>query len=169
MHVIAPVEDFEDGGGRGQQPEATTKRKSLARKGKKTFFILPTLYDKSKCCLSESYKRAIQSQLVRTSSMLLKRQKSCDGADNVRKCRRKNVITAKLGFVFLLIFITCGMLMHFGYSHIPHRWQGKLNLRAFVHAVALDGIICVLSPVLLLYGSQELRKSVKQKLFRKAT
>lgn len=69
-------------------------------------------------------------------------------------------------FIFLVLSSVFFLLIHFGYSRVPERWQKKLVLRAFVNALVFDCVICVISPLLLLYGSKELRKSISNVLWR---
>ena len=68
--------------------------------------------------------------------------------------------------VFILISIVIGLLLHFGYTQIPIDWVDSTLLRAFINAVFFDVVLVIVSPLLLLYSSNELRKSIRSKFSR---
>ena len=59
--------------------------------------------------------------------------------------------------------IGIGLLLHFGYTQIPDDLSDSTLLRAFINAIFFDIVLIIVSPLLLLYSSNELRKSIKNK------
>lgn len=59
-----------------------------------------------------------------------------------------------------------GLLLLFGYSKAESLFGSEgdtLTLRAFINALAFDLALVVISPLMLLYSSKDLRKSIKSK------
>lgn len=59
-----------------------------------------------------------------------------------------------------------GILLHFGYTRVDLILGSRgdtLTLRAFINALAFDVVLVVISPLMLLYSSKDLRKSIKAK------
>ena len=68
--------------------------------------------------------------------------------------------------VFILLSILMGLLLLFGYSKAESLFGSEgdtLTLRAFINALAFDLALVVISPLMLLYSSKDLRKSIKSK------
>jgi uncharacterized membrane protein len=70
--------------------------------------------------------------------------------------------------VFILLSVATGLLLHFGYTKIEDEGSSSkkgnsLALRAFINAMAFDVVLVVISPLMLLYSSKDLRKSIKAK------
>lgn len=65
--------------------------------------------------------------------------------------------------IFTIVSVFIGILLHFGYTHVPDDWTQKTLLRSFINAIFFDLILVILSPIILLYSSKELRKSLKAK------
>ena len=66
--------------------------------------------------------------------------------------------------VFIVMSVVIGLLLHFGYTRIPNDWTSSTLLRAFINAIFFDIILVIVSPILLLYSSNELRTSIKNKV-----
>ena len=65
-----------------------------------------------------------------------------------------------------------GLLLHFGYNRVEDILGTKgdtLTLRAFINALAFDVVLVVISPLMLLYSSKDLRKAIKAKFDRTTT
>ena len=62
-------------------------------------------------------------------------------------------------FIFVLMSLSIVVIVHLGYSRVPD----SLTVQLFVHTFVFDGMVCVISPLMLLYGSKELRKSLRAK------
>lgn len=67
-------------------------------------------------------------------------------------------------------------MIHLGYSRgpgVPEEGEGEglpahsVDLQIFLNIFCFDGMICVVSPLMLLYGSKELRKSLRAKVTRR--
>jgi len=52
----------------------------------------------------------------------------------------------------------------FYFYRIPNDWSSSTLLRAFINSIFFDVILVIVSPILLLYSSNELRSSIKTKL-----
>jgi len=68
--------------------------------------------------------------------------------------------------VFMLLSILMVILLHFGYSKVEILFGPKgdtLTLRAFINALAFDLVLIIISPLMLLYSSKDLRKSIHVK------
>jgi len=92
------------------------------------------------------------------------------------KLKRKNIISAKLSVMFLVMSGGVGLLLNFSYSRLIGRSSNRnvdgssdegLMLATFVNAIVFDIVLVICSPVLLLYSSQELRKSIVTKLTKR--
>lgn len=68
--------------------------------------------------------------------------------------------------MFLILTVLLALMVHFGYSQVPERWKDSISLRSFLNCIFYDGVLLVLSPIMLLYGSKELRDSIKSKCGR---
>ncbi len=65
----------------------------------------------------------------------------------------------------MLISLVIFTVIHLGYSQVPDSHAAGNNLvRALVNTLCFDGIICVASPLILLYGSRQLRQSLRERL-----
>lgn len=81
------------------------------------------------------------------------------------------IVEKKTNFsvVFILLSVLMGLLLHFGYTKVDAILGSKgdtLTLRAFINALAFDIVLVVISPLMLIYSSKDLRKAIKEK-FRK--
>ena len=62
-----------------------------------------------------------------------------------------------------------GLLLHFGYVKVDTLLGTKgdtLTLRAFINALAFDVVLVIISPLMLLYSSKDLRKAIKHKFMK---
>ena len=63
------------------------------------------------------------------------------------------------------------LLLHFGYVKVDSILGTKgdtLTLRAFINALAFDVVLVIISPIMLLYSSKDLRKAIHIKFKKQA-
>ena len=65
-----------------------------------------------------------------------------------------------------------GLLLHFGYNRVDSILGNNgntdtLTLRAFINALAFDVALTVISPLMLIYSSKDLRQAIKNKFNKK--
>ncbi|XP_059081983.1 uncharacterized protein LOC131879641 isoform X2 [Tigriopus californicus] len=77
--------------------------------------------------------------------------------------RRKNIVSAKISVIFLTISVLALLMLQFGYANFPEKYKDRLKERAFAYAFFYDGCLLVVGPLMVIYGSKELRVSIKKK------
>lgn len=95
------------------------------------------------------------------------RHNSVDHVNFQRRARRrhKNIISAKLSVVFMILSLAIGLPLHFTYINVDEAYG--LALRAFINALAFDLVLVVVSPLMLLYSSNDLRRTIRAKFSKK--
>jgi hypothetical protein len=69
----------------------------------------------------------------------------------------RNIISAKLSFLVMLLMVGLVALLDFTYAKTEH-WT--LEARVFLNALCIDVGLVVVTPLVLLYSSLELRQTI---------
>ena len=80
------------------------------------------------------------------------------------------MILSTYSVVFILLSVLMGLLLHFGYVKVDTLLGTKgdtITLRAFINALAFDVVLIIISPLMLLYSSKDLRKAIKTKFIKR--
>ena len=85
------------------------------------------------------------------------------------KSSRLKIFLINFSVIFILLSILIGLLLHFGYTRVD-TWVGSkgdtLTLRAFINALAFDTVLTVISPLMLIYSSKDLREAIQERCHR---
>ena len=81
---------------------------------------------------------------------------------NKKKERKRNLVPAHLGIIVLFIGLCYLFVMLFTYTYQSPDFDSAT--RAFLNATFLDLVHCVLSPLIILYGSIPARRKLKEML-----